>query len=47
MSTNSKNKPKLLVELIPKTAHYSNVRTMVKPAEWDKLRKASYHQKLR
>jgi hypothetical protein len=42
MSTNSKNKPNLLVELIPNTAHYSNVRTMLKPSEWDKLRKESY-----
>lgn len=33
---------KLLVELVPKTCHYSNVRSMVTPAEWDKIRKLSY-----
>lgn len=33
---------KLLVELVPTTCHYSNVRSMVTPAEWDKIRKLSY-----
>jgi hypothetical protein len=37
----SKN-PKLLVELIPSTCHYSNVRTTVTKKEWDKLRFMSY-----
>jgi len=37
-----KSKKQLLVELIPKTCHYSNVRTTVKPSEWDKIRKISY-----
>ncbi len=35
-------KPKLTIELIPKTCHYSNVRTTVKTAEWDKIRFISY-----
>lgn len=38
----AKKKPKLLVELIPTTCHYSNVRTTVKPSEWDKIRFISY-----
>ena len=36
------SKPKLEIELIPKTCHYSNVRSMVTTAEWDKIRKLSY-----
>jgi hypothetical protein len=36
------NKAKLLVELIPTTCHFSNVRTTVKPSEWDKIRFISY-----
>lgn len=35
-------KIKLTVELIPKTCHYSNVRTTIKPKEWDKVRFLSY-----
>jgi hypothetical protein len=35
-------KPKLEIELIPKTCHYSNVRSMVTTAEWGKIRKLSY-----
>lgn len=42
MSTNSK--PKLNIELVPKTCHFSNVRTCVSTAEWDKIRKLSYEQ---
>ena len=38
----AKSKKQLLVELIPKTCHYSNVRTTVKPTEWDKIRFISY-----
>jgi hypothetical protein len=38
----AKQKKQLLVELIPKTCHYSNVRTTVKPSEWDKLRFLTY-----
>ena len=37
-----KSKPKLLIELIPKTCHYSNVRTTVSKQEWDKIRFISY-----
>lgn len=35
-------KPKLEVELVPSTCHFSNVRTTVKPTEWDKIRLISY-----
>jgi len=41
MSLKSK-KPKLTVELVPSTCHFSNVRTTVKPIEWDKIRHISY-----
>lgn len=41
MSENSKL-PKLTVELIPSTCHFSNVRTTVTSAEWDKIRYISY-----
>ncbi len=34
--------PKLSVELIPTTCHFSNVRTTVTTAEWDKIRFISY-----
>lgn len=34
--------PKLSIELIPSTCHFSNVRTTVKPSEWDKIRFISY-----
>jgi hypothetical protein len=33
---------KLTVELIPSTCFYSNVRTTVKPIEWDKIRFLAY-----
>lgn len=36
--------PKLTVELIPKSCHFSNVRSMVTPYEWDKIRKLSYEK---
>lgn len=36
------SKPKLLVELVPSTCFFSNVRTTVKPIEWDKIRHISY-----
>ncbi len=36
------NQPKLTVELIPSTCHFSNVRTTVKPKDWDKIRFISY-----
>lgn len=41
MSLKSK-KPKLLVELIPTTCHFSNVRTTVSSKDWDKIRFISY-----
>jgi hypothetical protein len=40
MST--KSKPKLTVELVPTTCHFSNVRSTVTTAEWDKIRRISY-----
>ena len=40
MST--KSKPKLTIELVPSTCHFSNVRTTIKPKEWDKVRFISY-----
>ena len=36
------SKTKLTVELIPTTCHFSNVRTTVTAAEWDKIRFISY-----
>ena len=36
------NKPKLEIELIPKTCWFSSVRTAVKPSQWDKIRFLSY-----
>ena len=38
----AKSKPKLAVELIPTTCHFSNVRTTVTSEEWDKIRHLSY-----
>jgi hypothetical protein len=35
-------KPKLTIELIPSSCHFSNVRTTVSKKEWDKIRKISY-----
>lgn len=34
--------PRLTVELVPATCHFSNVRTTIKPQEWDKIRFLSY-----
>jgi len=39
----SEQKPKLSIELIPKTCHYSNVRTTIKLSEWDKIRRHIYN----
>jgi hypothetical protein len=36
--------PKLLIELIPTTCHFSNVRTTVSKKEWDKLRFLTYEK---
>tara|TARA_R110000796_G_scaffold11198_4_gene37357 strand:- start:5301 stop:5900 length:600 start_codon:yes stop_codon:yes gene_type:complete len=35
-------KPKLTIELVPKTCHYTNVRSVLPTKIWDKLRKTSY-----
>ena len=43
MSTKRK-KPKLLIELIPKSCWFSSVRTTVKKQEWDKIRFISYEE---
>ena len=40
MSINSK--PRLTIELVPKTCHFSNVRTCLSTTNWDKIRKISY-----
>jgi hypothetical protein len=32
----------LLIELVPKTCHFSNARTMVPTKDWDKIRRLSY-----
>lgn len=40
----SKTNIKLSVELVPKTCHFSNVRTTVKAKEWDKIRLISYEK---
>jgi hypothetical protein len=39
-----KSNPKLKIELIPKTCHYSNVRTCLTTTQWDKIRKLSYEK---
>jgi hypothetical protein len=36
------NKLKLTIELIPKTTHFNNVRSILPKKEWDRLRKESY-----
>lgn len=38
----AKSKIKLAVELVPSTCHFSNVRSTVTSAEWDKIRFISY-----
>jgi hypothetical protein len=37
-------KNKLTIELVPKSSWYSNVRSNVSKAEWDRLRHKSYEQ---
>ena len=34
-------KPKLTIELVPRTCFYSNVRSNLPDKEWDRLRKIS------
>lgn len=41
MCSKSKN-PKLTIELVPSTCHFSNVRTTISSKEWDKVRFISY-----
>lgn len=38
MAKKKSDKPKLEIELIPSTCHYSNVRTALKTKVWDKIR---------
>ena len=33
---------KLLIELVPTTCFFSNVRTTIKPSQWNKIRRISY-----
>lgn len=42
MAKKIQKKPKLTVELVPKTCHYSNVRTTLKTKDWDIIRHISY-----
>lgn len=42
--TMNTNKPKLTIELVPKSCHFSNVRTCVSTSDWDKIRKLSYEK---
>lgn len=36
--------PRLTVELVPKTCHYSNLRSELPRTDWDRLRRLCYHQ---
>lgn len=38
------NTPKFIVELVPKTCFFSNVRSQVSTKDWDWLRKETYKQ---
>lgn len=44
MAKKTQKKPKLTVELIPTTCHYSNVRTTLKQKDWDIIRRLSYQK---
>lgn len=37
-----KGEIKLTIELVPETAWFSNVRSCVKPADWDRIRRQCY-----
>jgi 5-methylcytosine-specific restriction endonuclease McrA len=37
-------KPKLVIELIPNTCHYSNARTTLPKKDWDKIRFIAYEK---
>ena len=34
--------PRLTIELVPSTSWFTNVRSLVSPEEWDRLRRATY-----
>lgn len=36
--------PRLTVELVPRTCHYSNLRSELTRTEWDRLRRLCYHR---
>lgn len=40
----STQKPRLVVELVPRTCSFSNARTLLPKSIWDKLRKESYEK---
>jgi hypothetical protein len=42
MAKKISEEPKLIVELIPKTCHFSNVRTTLKTKDWNTIRFISY-----
>lgn len=42
MAKKIQKEPKLIIELIPSTCHYMNVRTTVKSKYWDKIRNIVY-----
>lgn len=44
MAKNSSKKPKLEIEMIPSTCHYSNARTTLKAKLWNKLRFMVYEK---
>jgi hypothetical protein len=33
---------KLTIELVPQTSHYTNLRSILSPDQWDKIRKETY-----
>lgn len=39
-----KEGPRLTIELVPETCHCSNLRSNLKKADWDKIRKAAYQE---
>ncbi|ASJ80443.1 hypothetical protein V18_00090 [Escherichia phage V18] len=39
-----KSERRLIVQLIPETAWYNNLRNAVKESEWDKIRKKCYRE---
>jgi 5-methylcytosine-specific restriction endonuclease McrA len=41
-NSNTSKEPKLTIELVPSTAWFTNVRSEVSKAKWDKIRRKSY-----